>query len=247
MANPTTNYGWPMPTTTDLVTDLPADFAAFGQPVDTSLKALNPETTLGDIAYRSSTSNTNTRLGIGSTGQVLTVAGGVPTWATPSSGGMTLLNGSGTTLSGSTTTISVTVTGYTKLKIYLQGVYQTANSVIQFRINGDTGNNYSFATVRTGVNSVVNATTTSYFYLTQGSDTVNTDSKTLGFVNMEIFNPTSTDFMQISHSSVNGPSGDMRQTISNGMYDCTAALSSVSFICNSGSFSGGTAFIYGVK
>ena len=82
MANPTTNYGWPMPTSTDLVTDLPADFAAFGQPVDTSLKALNPETTLGDIAYRSSTSNTNTRLGIGSNGQVLAVSGGVPAWTT---------------------------------------------------------------------------------------------------------------------------------------------------------------------
>jgi hypothetical protein len=86
MANPTTNYGWPMPTSTDLVTDLPADFAAFGQPVDTSLKALNPETTLGDIAYRSATSNTNTRLGIGTASQVLTVAGGVPAWATPASG-----------------------------------------------------------------------------------------------------------------------------------------------------------------
>ena len=82
MANPTTNYGWPMPTSSDLVTDLPADFAAFGQPVDTSLKALNPETTLGDIAYRSATSNTNTRLGIGTNGQVLAVSGGVPAWTT---------------------------------------------------------------------------------------------------------------------------------------------------------------------
>ena len=83
MANPTTNYSWPMPTSTDLVTDLPADFALFGQPVDTSLKALNPETTLGDIAYRSSTSNTNTRLGIGTSGQVLAVSGGgVPAWTT---------------------------------------------------------------------------------------------------------------------------------------------------------------------
>jgi hypothetical protein len=84
MANPTTNYGWPMPTTTDLVTDLPADFAAFGQPVDTSLKALNPETTLGDLAYRSATANTNTRLPIGTTGQVLAVSGGVPAWTTTS-------------------------------------------------------------------------------------------------------------------------------------------------------------------
>lgn len=83
MANPTTNYGWPMPLTTDLVTGLPAQFAAFGQPVDTSLKALNPETTLGDIAYRSATSNTNTRLAIGSSNQVLGVVAGVPAWIDP--------------------------------------------------------------------------------------------------------------------------------------------------------------------
>ena len=35
MANPTTNFGWQMPTSTDLVTDLPADFEVFGQAVDT--------------------------------------------------------------------------------------------------------------------------------------------------------------------------------------------------------------------
>jgi len=39
MANPTTNYGWQMPTPTDLVTDLPADFEVFGQAVDNSLLA----------------------------------------------------------------------------------------------------------------------------------------------------------------------------------------------------------------
>ena len=83
MANPTTNYGWPMPTSTDLVTDLPADFALFGQPVDTSLKALNPETTLGDISFRSSTSNTNTRLAIGASNQVLGIVSGVPAWIDP--------------------------------------------------------------------------------------------------------------------------------------------------------------------
>jgi hypothetical protein len=83
MANPTTNYGWPMPLTTDLVSGLPAQFAAFGQPVDTTLKALNPETTLGDIAYRSATSNTNTRLPIGSSNQVLGVVAGVPAWIDP--------------------------------------------------------------------------------------------------------------------------------------------------------------------
>jgi hypothetical protein len=72
-----------MPTATDLVTDLPADFEVFGQAVDTRLKALNPQTTLGDITYASATANTNTRLGIGTAGQVLAVSGGgVPAWTT---------------------------------------------------------------------------------------------------------------------------------------------------------------------
>jgi hypothetical protein len=83
LANPTTNYGFVLPTATDLVTDLPADFDVALQGVDTRLKALNPSTTLGDIAYSSATANTNTRLAVGSTGQVLTVAAGVPSWATP--------------------------------------------------------------------------------------------------------------------------------------------------------------------
>ncbi len=86
MTNPTSNYGFVLPTSTDLVTDLPADFEVALQGVDTRLKALQPGTTLGDIAYSSATANTNTRLGIGTTGQVLTVAAGVPSWATASSG-----------------------------------------------------------------------------------------------------------------------------------------------------------------
>ncbi len=80
----TTNYGWETPDDTDLVKDGAAAIRTLGNSVDTTTKALNPETTLGDLAYRSATSNTNTRLAIGSAGQVLTVASGVPSWASPS-------------------------------------------------------------------------------------------------------------------------------------------------------------------
>jgi len=45
----------------------------------------NPMTTTGDTIY-SSSGSTPARLGIGSTGQVLTVAAGVPSWATPAGG-----------------------------------------------------------------------------------------------------------------------------------------------------------------
>jgi hypothetical protein len=83
----TTNYNWSTPDDTALVKDGAAAIRTLGSSIDTTTKALNPSTTLGDIEYRSATANTNTRLAIGSTGNVLTVAGGVPTWAAPAGGG----------------------------------------------------------------------------------------------------------------------------------------------------------------
>ena len=53
MTNPTSNFGWPMPTATDLVTDLPADFEVFGQAVDTDLAGLNGGTT-GQVLSKTS-------------------------------------------------------------------------------------------------------------------------------------------------------------------------------------------------
>lgn len=56
MANPTTNFGWVMPTTTSLVTNLPADFNTFGQGVDTSMAGLLGGTT-GQILSKTSGTN----------------------------------------------------------------------------------------------------------------------------------------------------------------------------------------------
>jgi hypothetical protein len=56
MSNPTTPFSWQMPTSTDLVTDLPADFEVFGQAVATSMADLLGGTT-GQIL--SKTSNTD--------------------------------------------------------------------------------------------------------------------------------------------------------------------------------------------
>jgi hypothetical protein len=117
MSNPTSNFGWQMPTATDLVTDLPADFEVFGQAVDTALMDLkggttgqvlkkntnadmdfvwaadsagmtNPMTTTGDTIY-SSSGSTPARLGIGTAGQILQVNSGAtaPEWASPAGGG----------------------------------------------------------------------------------------------------------------------------------------------------------------
>jgi hypothetical protein len=155
MANPTTNFGWQMPTSVDLVTDLPADFEVFGQAVDTDFVGLkggttgqvlakasgtdldfvwsadaagmaNPMTTTGDIIY-SSPGSTPVRLGIGSTDDVLTVAGGVPTWAAPSGGGMDLL---ATIDASAATGVSFTsINGtYDHLLLIWQGVFQSSTT-----------------------------------------------------------------------------------------------------------------------
>lgn len=115
MATTTPNFGWAVPTSTDLVKDGAVAIETLGDAIDASLVDLkggttgqvlskasgtdmdfawvsdaagmtNPMTTTGDTIY-SSSGSTPARLGIGTTGQVLTVAGGVPSWATPAAGG----------------------------------------------------------------------------------------------------------------------------------------------------------------
>jgi hypothetical protein len=61
----------------------------------------NPMTTTGDTIY-SSSGSTPARLPIGTTGQVLTVAGGVPTWASAGGGGKVLQVVQGTVSSNTT-------------------------------------------------------------------------------------------------------------------------------------------------
>ncbi|CAB4204546.1 Bacteriophage lambda, Stf, side tail fibre-repeat-2 [uncultured Caudovirales phage] len=119
MANPTTNFGWVMPTSTDLVTDLPADFNVFGQGVDTSMQYLLGGTTGQVLSKTSATSmaftwvtptdqtplttkgdlftytTTDARLGVGTNGQILsadsTAATGLA-WVTPNPGDITAVN-----------------------------------------------------------------------------------------------------------------------------------------------------------
>jgi hypothetical protein len=144
----TTNYGWTTPDDTALVKDGAAAIRTLGSSVDTTTKALNPSTTLGDIEYRSSTANTNTRLGIGSTGNVLTVAGGVPSWAAPSAGALTLVKrASFTSVADTGTTFDdVFTTTYKSYVVVLENIF-AASSGDDLQIQGRyTGPNTQAAT-----------------------------------------------------------------------------------------------------
>ncbi len=108
-------------------------------------------TTTGDMIYASAASNP-ARLGIGSAGQVLTVASGIPSWATPASASPASATAtvatSQTTTSTSYTDLTtagpaVTVTTGTKVLVIVS-VYVSANatpgarSYMDFAISGAT-------------------------------------------------------------------------------------------------------------
>lgn len=156
MATTTPNFGWPVPTSTDLVKDGATAIEGLGDAIDASLLDLkggttnqvlaknsntdmdfkwvadaagmtNPMTTTGDTIY-SSSGSTPARLAIGTTGQVLTVAGGVPTWATAGGGsfntGYAYTSSTQNTTSSSytdlSTVTSVTVTTGTKALVAIK-------------------------------------------------------------------------------------------------------------------------------
>ena len=105
----TTNYSWSTPDDTALVKDGAAAIRTLGSSADTTVKALNPGTTAGDIDYYT-TSTAKARVAIGTAGQVLKVNSGAtaPEWgsATASFSGCSLSN---------TTTQTVTSPNYTAI------------------------------------------------------------------------------------------------------------------------------------
>jgi len=168
----TTNYGWTTPDDTALVKDGASAIRTLGTSVDTTTKNLNPQTTLGDIAYRSSTSNVNTRLGIGSTGQILTVAAGVPSWATPATaGGITLITETVASANSSISFSSIS-SSYKQLLLVWDGLYHSATgSIFSLRINNSSSAIYNGETHSnaTTTGNVVGSFNNAQTYVCEGS------------------------------------------------------------------------------
>jgi hypothetical protein len=103
-------------------------------------------TTTGDIYYASA-ANTPARLGIGTTGQVLNVSGGVPAWTTPAGGGGMTVLATGT-LSNQQLSITSISGSYQSLVLVVSNLTAGAGHDLAVRFNGDTGSNYGRGQMR---------------------------------------------------------------------------------------------------
>jgi hypothetical protein len=191
--------------------------------------------------------DTPARLAVGSNDQVLTADSSTATglkWATPSSGGMTLL--STTTLSGTSTTVSSISGSYKHLFVYGKGIYGSTTDALRIRLNGDTGTNYRFSNIEmsgtSGTFETGNATN-----ILGCNITSNTDWSNLLSFEMNVYRYTDTsniDF-HLTTAHYNGSAKSAAQDW--GRFNASAAVTSMTFYCNTASVTAGTVYIYGVN
>jgi hypothetical protein len=247
----TTNYGWTTPDDTALVKDGAAAIRTLGSSVDTTTKNLNPSTTLGDIEYRSSTANVNTRLGIGSTGNVLTVAGGVPSWAAPVAGGAyTLINTGGTTLTGGSVTIGSIPGTYKDLYLVVSNYLPASAALLQMRYNGSSTANTYYHIQGTVFGSVLANTAFNQAQCRLGAMEQNTTTSYSLFQHT-IFDYANTNIWKHSWGTftTNGVanSAQFNWAPMANIWNNTGAITSIDLFPDTGNFTSGTAYLYGVK
>jgi hypothetical protein len=201
--------------------------------------------TTGDMIYASA-ANTPARLGIGSSAQVLTVAGGIPSWATPAAGGgMTLL--STTTLSGTSVTISSINQTYKHL--FMVGNLISVSSGgenVGLRLNGNTGSNYQdsyfyFITSNHGAGSdnTANPVLCGYSATTPAYNANNN-------FNTWIYRYTETETKIIQN--IGFASNNAEKRYAQIGFNSTSAITSITILTNGGhTFNNGTVYLYGVN
>ena len=130
MTNPTSNFGWQMPTATDLVTNLPADFEVFGQAVDTDFVDLLGGTT-GQVLSKTSNTDLDFTWVAANPGDITGVTAGVGITGGGTSGTVTVTNDMATTITAAGDIVVGTGSGtYDNLPIGTTAQVLTADTTV---------------------------------------------------------------------------------------------------------------------
>ena len=278
MATTTTNFGWDIPQSTDLVKDGATAIAALGQDIDTALVDLKGGTT-GQVLSKTSntdmdftwvtTDDTNAiqnaivdakgdliaataadtpaRLAVGTNGQVLTADSTAATglaWATPTSGGMTLL--STTTLTGTSTSITSINQTYTDLVIRIFDFYVTGSGGIGMTLNSNTtANTYTTRYTQAYGATTENGAFLAATYYPYNSALATTTKK--NFLDITIPNYTDTTSNKVIEQFAALDDGTLISNVNVGAFKSTTAITSVQINTTATGWAAGTVKIYGVK
>jgi len=240
----TTNYGWTTPDDTALVKDGASAIRTLGSSVDTTVKALNPGTTSGDLDYYTA-ATTKARIAKGTAGQVFTMNSGAtaPEWQTISAGGMTsIASGSLSGTSISLTSISGT---YNDLLLILRQptVSASAGGATMVRTNNISTSTYSITYwIATGTSFTTYTTRTAHW----ANDLNGTTSANNNFVAYRFLDyANATTLKQVQISGVNGTQATFGIAYNTGI---TSAITRLDILDNNGaSYNGGTYVLYGIK
>jgi len=202
---------------------------------------VNPMTTTGDTIY-SSSGTTPARLGIGTTGQVLTVAGGLPSWATPAGGGsgLTFITGSTFSAVSSVSLPNSTFSStYLNYKIYFN-ITSAASPITETRIrlrasgsDNTTNNYYSGGYELNSGGGGGGSSTDAQSYVLWGNISVGTAQNTQMEITMYSPQTESTTTF-----NVNGSKGTNTWKAMTGFYLPTTAFDAMTFYADAGTISG---------
>lgn len=253
MATTTPNYGWTVPTSTDLVKDGATAIETLGDAVDATVFA-NANAAIaktivdakGDL-IAATAADTVARLAVGTNGQALTADSTAATglaWTTISANGMTQLATG--TLSGATTTISGISGSYKDLQIIVRNFDPTTDgSGLAIRMNSDSTASRHLTSSTYGQWQAIAFNST---LITLTADVDNAVNQGLTVCTIYDYANATTWKMCDFLSATNNPttSTQLEGRVGYGVYNQTAAITSIDFIVSGGA-AGGTYYLYGVK